>query len=333
MGTGLVGIKTMFQLAKQPAFRSRDLDETRGYIGQILKHHQLEIERRNVSLNASIAKAAFGPFSLMSLQHGADVFIDPECLFDFYAFQIPVEGVADYSIDGQSIEAMPGRACLISPTHRVQMRFKADCRHYILRVDRDYLEAVLAEELDSVPGRPLVFAPDIDLTDTGAAGIVSLLSYLDGRVSEGDPAYAQRSVANDAASLLVRTMLHSLPSNYSARLEAVRDCTVLPRHMKRAKNYVAANISKKITPLELAQAASISVRALYRGFRDYFEATPMEYVKSQKLDAIHAILQRSDSIASVGELAYGFGFDHLGHFAASYRKRYGELPSHTLRLS
>ena len=323
----------MLQLAKQPAFRSRDLDETRGYIGQILKQHQLEIERRNVSLDASIASAAFGPFSLMHLQHGADVFIDPECLFDFYALQIPLEGVADYLLDGQSIESMPGRACLISPTQRVQMRFQANCGHCILRVDRDYLETVLAEELDSVPGRPLVFAPDVDLTDAGAAGIVSLLSYLDGRASEGDPAYAQRSVANGAASLLVRTMLHSLPSNYSARLEAVGDYTVLPRQMRRVKAYVAANISKKITPLDMAQAASISVRALHRGFRDYFESTPMEYVKSQKLDAIHAILQKSDCIESVSELAYRFGFDHLGHFAASYRRRYGELPSHTLRLS
>jgi AraC-like DNA-binding protein len=34
---------------------------------------------------------------------------------------------------------------------------------------------------------------------------------------------------------------------------------------------------------------------------------------------------------SVAEVAARWGFSHLGRFAAAYRKRYGESPSHTLR--
>jgi AraC-like DNA-binding protein len=34
---------------------------------------------------------------------------------------------------------------------------------------------------------------------------------------------------------------------------------------------------------------------------------------------------------TVAEVAYRWGFTHLGRFAHDYRSRYGELPSTTLR--
>jgi AraC-like DNA-binding protein len=39
----------------------------------------------------------------------------------------------------------------------------------------------------------------------------------------------------------------------------------------------------------------------------------------------------SGSAASVSEVAFAYGFEHLGRFSIAYRARFGESPRETLR--
>jgi len=74
------------------------------------------------------------------------------------------------------------------------------------------------------------------------------------------------------------------------------------------------------------------VRVLQESFRRHVGMSPLTYLRRLRLDGVHGELSRSDPWhVSVSEVAYRWGFTHLGRFAGAYRKRYGEPPSQTLR--
>ena len=45
----------------------------------------------------------------------------------------------------------------------------------------------------------------------------------------------------------------------------------------------------------------------------------------------HELLEPGDAAEGVAEVAFRWGFTHLGRFAARYAELYGETPSQTLR--
>lgn len=76
----------------------------------------------------------------------------------------------------------------------------------------------------------------------------------------------------------------------------------------------------------------MSLRSFYVLFDRHLGTTPKQYVRQRKLERVHECLSDSScSVRSVTELAMDYGFMHLGRFSESYRQRFGELPSETLR--
>jgi AraC-like DNA-binding protein len=60
--------------------------------------------------------------------------------------------------------------------------------------------------------------------------------------------------------------------------------------------------------------------------------SPMAYLRHVRLARAHEELRRSDpGQVTVAEVAYRWGFGHLGRFSASYQAQYGVSPSQTLR--
>ena len=82
----------------------------------------------------------------------------------------------------------------------------------------------------------------------------------------------------------------------------------------------------------LCRRLRISQRSLQNGFRQVAETTPVNYLRSLRLNAVRQRLLATPSGAlSVSQAAGDEGFEHLGHFGSRYRHLFGELPSQTLR--
>jgi transcriptional regulator GlxA family with amidase domain len=89
---------------------------------------------------------------------------------------------------------------------------------------------------------------------------------------------------------------------------------------------------RPFTVAELAAIAGMSVRSLQEGFRRHLGCAPMAYLQQERLLRAHETLRRSDPMrVTVSAVAHRWGFAHLGRFASSYRSRFGEPPSDTLR--
>ena len=98
------------------------------------------------------------------------------------------------------------------------------------------------------------------------------------------------------------------------------------------KDSIAANLRFGFTVADLAAIAGVSIRSLQQSFRRYVGIPPMTYLRDLRLARVHEHLREAEpTLHSVTDIAYRYGFTHMGRFAAEYRARYGLLPSETLR--
>ncbi|NHT77813.1 helix-turn-helix transcriptional regulator [Rhizobiaceae bacterium CRRU44] len=97
--------------------------------------------------------------------------------------------------------------------------------------------------------------------------------------------------------------------------------------VRRALDYIDANLQRKITLAEIAVAAGIGVRSLQASFRKELGKTPIQWITERRLAGVHKELIDPPHIeASIAEVARRWGFTHLGDFSRKYRERYGDTP-------
>jgi AraC-like DNA-binding protein len=102
--------------------------------------------------------------------------------------------------------------------------------------------------------------------------------------------------------------------------------------LKRAEDYICANLDKAITRDELADTTGVSIRGLNRAFQKKYGSGPMAFVGQRRLDACFTKLAGSEPEATtVSDVAMSYGFSHFGDFAMAYKKAFGESPSTSLR--
>ena len=103
-------------------------------------------------------------------------------------------------------------------------------------------------------------------------------------------------------------------------------------YLRRAVDYIMSNHSKVPSLAEVARISGVSARTLQRAFRRHYGTSVMAFIQCRGLERTHKQLLAADPFSrSVTEIAYANGFAHLGRFSATYKRRFGELPSETLR--
>ena len=83
---------------------------------------------------------------------------------------------------------------------------------------------------------------------------------------------------------------------------------------------------------ELCGHCGVGVRTLEYGFRQFYDATPIGFIKSQRLTRARTALARAGGQpTSISATARRTGFTHMGQYAQDYRSLFGESPTMTLR--
>jgi AraC-like DNA-binding protein len=102
--------------------------------------------------------------------------------------------------------------------------------------------------------------------------------------------------------------------------------------VERAVEYLRARLTQPVSRAELAAVTGVSIRTLSRGFSERWGMGPMAFLRTQRLEAAYReLLGAAPCQASVTEVAFRYGFTHLGEFAGRYKRAFHESPSETLR--
>ena len=103
------------------------------------------------------------------------------------------------------------------------------------------------------------------------------------------------------------------------------------RIAKKAQEYIEEHYDDCIHMEDLCAESCIGVRTLQRCFKEYFDMTISEYLKTKRLDAAHRDLGDAQlKTNTVTEIALNHGFSHLGRFSVEFKERFGESPGITL---
>lgn len=170
--------------------------------------------------------------------------------------------------------------------------------------------------------RPLPVELMRNRIDFGKA-ILSLIATLDS--FEGDETLIERSGIDDA---ILRTV--ALLLNFEQLSDAAVDAKVPRAMVQLACEYIDANLTNPISLTDLEFLTGLSRRSLQYGFRAAFDCTPMQWVAQRRLEAVRRQILEAPPGANLTMIA-GEYFANLGEFARMYRRRYGELPSATLK--
>lgn len=333
---------TPLPLERHRLFHSHDVDEAREFVARIFCPHELS-PLNGGQLDACHHSAPVHRHaSINYVQYGAAVRIEPGYLRDFFLLQIPLRGGASVRCGGQSVESHPLLASFPSPTEPLSMRWADDSPQLIVRLDRRALTARLESLLQAPLRQPLVFDLGVDMARPQARAVAALLGYLQCALENGLGFAGMPSLAEQAENHLLSTLLLSLPHNHSAALSCGGgvspggSSTVVPRTVKRAQEILRAHLELPITLEELCTLTGASSRALQQGFARHTGTSPMAWLRELRLDHVRGRLQASagdgtsiGTAVKVADVAARYGFFHLGHFAAHYRRRFGELPSET----
>jgi AraC family transcriptional regulator len=96
------------------------------------------------------------------------------------------------------------------------------------------------------------------------------------------------------------------------------------RRLKRVLEYMSANLGESLSLRQLANEAGASEFHFVRLFRKATGTTPHRYLVQLRLQAAAIQLRRTDD--SVLAVALACGFSSGTHFAAAFRREFGETP-------
>ena len=201
-----------------------------------------------------------------------------------------------------------------------------------LSVHRRVLEATLApaklEWLDQA-----AHESNLDLPPQTAGAIRQMLLAVCGHADGALHALDDTGVAQ---ALLSSTLTHAVMLAMAA--EASTAPSAIPRRadsrqrvVKRAVDFMRANLQEDIGVPEICAAAFASRRTLQYCFEEFMRTTPQAYLRALRLnEARRALKLRAED--DITTIASGLGFSSASHFTRHYKLMFDELPSQTLRL-
>jgi AraC-like DNA-binding protein len=134
-----------------------------------------------------------------------------------------------------------------------------------------------------------------------------------------------------SANLLAWTVSLIGHASEQFRPEKINGNGVQHQIARNAQEFIEMNFQNCIHLESLCRHTGVGVRTVQRCFREYFDLSVTDYLKTIRLDKAHrALATTEDGEETVTDIALRCGFTHLGRFSVAYRTRFGESPSETL---
>ncbi len=275
------------------------------------------------------AWANAGAMSIGLSRYDGQLLVESEGVGDQLLFVLPHHGRVDIRVGGRAVCTSPERGAVIDGSKRITALSLGSREHISVAIDRAALYRHLSDMVEMPISGRLEFSPEIDLLSGPGTAIARIAATLQTGLAGGAPLRKSPLALTSLTEALMHMILETLPHRFSEKMR--RAASPVPRHVKKAIEFMMANLSKPITLMEVAVACDVSSRTLQQGFRQFKMTTPMNYLQHLRLEAFREELVGARPGESVADIALRWGFTHMGRLATDYRNRFGELQSQTLR--
>ncbi|UXY50444.1 AraC family transcriptional regulator [Pseudomonas tohonis] len=303
-------------------FERADPYAVSGYVNQHVGSHDIRLPTLGRP-EASLNHRKFASLDLCRISYGGSVRVTSPALETIYHLQVLLRGNCLWRGHRQEHYLAPGDLLLINPDDPVDLTYSDDCEKFILKMPVALMETICDEQRWLHPGDGVRFLQNryrlLELD-----GFINLLAMVCREAESSDPLLR---VQEHYTQIVASKMLTLMRTNVSREQLGTQAAS-----FERIAEHIERNLKQDISSEELAAQAQMSLRSLYALFERHAGTTPRNYIRQKKLERIHACLGDPDCCArSITELALDYGFLHLGRFSESYKAKFGELPSDTLR--
>jgi len=317
--------------SQRQVFATRDPEEARAFVA--LRGYVLDVPAREASGVDMQLDGVYSPgFCLLHLGYGAAAEVRTTRDFDDYRFVAPSRGRLCAVIGDNEAAYRPGTAMLVSPTLDNVVRVERDTAALNIILSgvelRRHLGALLGEPLRP----PLEFAARLGLHEGWGRSLARFARLAMAELRRTQSILAEPIIARSFREFVMTVLLLHQPHNYTDALARLGR-PVTPRDVKRAIEYMQANLGAAIGLPEIVEASGVPGRTLLQHFRDFKGMSPIRYLRTARYEKVREALHRAEPEENVTEIAARWGFNHLGRFSVDYRRRFGETPSATLRRS
>lgn len=232
---------------------------------------------------------------------------------DCFLVSIQTKGKGVIRQDGRDAVLQPGDFALYDSTRQYQLVFEDDFEQIVLKLSGERMRGLLRDTHKLTA-----------TTVSGAHGaghlLITMLETLKNDVALLQPA-SSLAVANGVMNILVAG-LQTLPSATQRALPHLASY-----HLSRIKALVDERLNDpELSVGGVAEALGISPSHIHRLFKT--EALSLsQYIWQQRLDACgRDLLDPCQAGRSVGDIAFGRGFNDAAHFSRAFKDHFGCSP-------
>jgi AraC-like DNA-binding protein len=271
-----------------------------------------------------------GPFVIDDVHMPGEVDYSPDPL-GRVAVVWATHGKVRSSCGGLDGEAVAGQVTLVAQPDLPSFASTEDVRLTSVLMDPATVSSVAAGVPVGAAPAPLRFASFEPVTPGAAKAWRDTVTYVKNAVL-ADETVVTPLVVGHLGRLLASVALAAFPSavaNESTQFDSVDSHPVL---LRRAIAYIDSHVAEDISLADIADAIHVTPRAVQYMFRRHLDTTPLQYLRSQRLQYAHFDLLAADRMKdTVTAVSARWGFAHTGRFAVLYRQHFGESPHTTLR--
>lgn len=263
------------------------------------------------------------------ISYGANVLINTSNL-GAYSISLPIQGKQTLSVNGGKYISDPNKGLILSNSELQDLAIAKDCKKYQVVIPEQSMKLVLESILRQPVNIPIVFNPEMNFKIDNALGmwwqnIFNLLLCS----SQYKGGQGLQLWSEDFENFLIKMLLLSQENNYSTLLNTLCNRQE-PEYLSRVRNYIKQYAHNEIRAEDLERLAGVSKSKLYTEFKKYYGISPLSFLRRYRLQQIYKILNTpTNPNISISNLAFDWGFKHLGRFSKEYCDEFGENPSET----
>lgn len=313
---------------------SADIDELRHVLGTLFTPHELNITRRNHNINSQVCGCAVNNLWLSSFSYGEDSPIvaavnEGQCS-EVISLNFLTSGSGSLNRPRESNDISANRGLVID----MNRPFKLDLQGYggIALVFshtalRQHARSLIGEKAGDVDFQ---LNASVDLTKPAGLALKNTVAYAMHEMNGVLGTLKNPISLTNLENYLLTQFITLHPGTYKDMIESGAEPVIMPRNLKRAREYIHEHAHEKITLEELANYAHCSYRSLQSIFGKVLGMSPMAYLQLVRLEGLREALLNADAEqTAVAEIANQWGFVHMGRLAQIYKKQFGVLPSDT----
>lgn len=249
---------------------------------------------------------------------------------DCYFASFQMVGHDDISFGNERHTLGSNQFALLTPKISPSIVTEGPVRAIVIRFDPAFLENETAKQRGSDRWTTLPFGAVQSCKSAAVNSYYRYVRYVAAEINRPDSMFGRNPGALAHAA---QTMAILLLESQTALLQPfdlrIKDGS--NRQIQRVEEYIRTHLDLPMTLGDLAAVGKVSASTLHELFRRHRQCAPMQFVRKLRLEAVRRDLMSGMPFGSVTEVAYRWGFVHLGRFAEHYRWMFGESPSATLK--